>query len=205
MKSIQTLQALYPITYEIAQSAEMICEAKQLCHDVYLQVGYIDKPLPGRIIPYQHDSASTYIVALNSLRQVVGTIRLTAGPPFNTLNIWKDRLYISCSKIINDALDGNSFEIGALAVRKDFSSMKISWGLYKSAYKCAQILNMEYAIISIDSRALRSLEMLGWYVIKIGEPMYYFGSLTVPGILPLKAQVSAIQSKNQASHKLIAA
>lgn len=205
MKSIHSLRSLNSITYEIAETEKMIREAKHLCHDVYLQVGYIDKPFPGRIIPYEYDSTSVYIVALNPLREVVGTVRLTLAPAFNTLKIWKDRLYPSCIGLINDALDGNSFEIGALAVKKNFSSMKISWELYKTVFKCAQALNLDYAIISIDARALRSLEMLGWYAVKIGEPMNYFGSLTVPCIMPVKAQSGAVELKNGAYKKLFAA
>src|SRR5437773_82362 len=120
------------ITYEVAQTETMIRTAKNLCHDVYLQVGYIDQPLPKRIIPYEYDSASTYIVALNEAREVVGTIRITQGPPFKTLEVWKNKLYPVCAPLISDALRGNSFEVGALAVRKDCCAMKISWGLYKA-------------------------------------------------------------------------
>src|SRR6185436_10337743 len=84
------------ITYEVAQTETMIRAAKNLCHDVYLQVGYIDQPLPDRIIPYEYDSVATYIVALNEAREVIGTIRLAQGPPFKTLEVWKDKLYPVC-------------------------------------------------------------------------------------------------------------
>jgi N-acyl-L-homoserine lactone synthetase len=205
MKDIRITQPVSCISYEIAESAEMISEAKHLCHDVYLQMGYIEKPFPGRVIPNEYDPTSIYIVALNSRREVVGTIRLILEQPFDTLAVWKQQLYFSCGNLINDALNGNSFEIGALAVRKDHSSMKISWGLYKTAFTCAKALELDYAVITMDARALRSLEMLGWYVVKIGKPMLYFGSLTVPGIMPVKAQEVAVQSKNQTYYKLLAA
>jgi N-acyl-L-homoserine lactone synthetase len=202
---MRTQTSFSSITYEVAQSEAMIRAAKNLCHDVYLQAGYIDQPLSGRIIPYEYDSVATYIVALNEAREVIGTIRLSQGPPFKTLEVWKDKLYPVCVPLINDALRGNSFEIGALAVRKDCCAMKISWGLYKAAYRCALALHLDYAIISMDARALRSLEMLGWFVVKIGEPMDYFGSLTVPGILPISKQAAAVQSKNLVYQKVLAA
>ncbi len=83
--------------------------------------------------------------------------------------------------------------------------MRISWGLYKAAFLYAISRKMDYAIISMDERALRSLQMLGWYMIQIGEPMMYFGSLTVPGIMPVSKQPMAIQSKNQSYHQYLAA
>jgi hypothetical protein len=95
--------------------------------------------------------------------------------------------------------------MGALAVRKDFSTMKISWGLYKAAYLYSVAMELDYGIISMDARALRSLEMLGWIVVKIGQPMDYFGSLTVPGIMPVRQQPQSIIENDLIYHTHIAA
>jgi hypothetical protein len=189
------------ITFEIASSEEMILKAKQLCHDVYLQVGYIKEPLPGRMIPFEYEESSTYIVAINSEQEVVGTVRLTQGPPFKTLKIWEGKLFPAAGGVINDAIHKNTFEIGALAVKKDFSPMKISLGLYKAVYFCSILLKLDYGIICMDARALRSLEMLGWFVEKIGEPMDYFGSLTVPGIMPVNKQNESLWKNEVAFHE----
>ncbi len=192
------------ITYEVAMTKEMILAAKHLCHDVYLQSGYIDFSFPDRIIPYQYDASSLYIVALNSVNEVVGTVRLTIGYPFTTLNVWEDKLYPASQGLIDEALTANSFEIGALAVKKEYAAYKISWGLYKAVYLNALALNLDYGIISMDQRAMRAMEMLGWYVEKIGEPMDYFGSLTVPGIMPVRQQLAAIASRNNNYHQYLA-
>lgn len=204
---MNTIHPLYPdtIAFRVAETKKMILEAKHLCHDEYLRVGYISKPCVNRIIPYEYDKSSTYIVALNSMKEVIGTIRLTQGPPFKTLDIWKNRLYPMCGKLIADAIHGHTFEIGALAVRKDFSSMKISWGLYKAAYLHSNFLQLDYGIISMDARALRSLQMLGWFVVKIGEPMHYFGSLTIPGIMPLNKQPRSVLENTLTYHKYLVA
>ena len=193
------------ITFQVADTHKKIMQAKHLCHDVYLNIGYIDSPYPGKIIPYEYEASSTYIIAMNSFGEVVGTIRITQGPPFKTLDIWKDKLYSGSASLINDALHSASFEIGALAVRKDFSTMKISWGLYKAAYLYSVAMRLDYGIISMDTRALRALEMLGWVVIKIGEPMNYFGSLTVPGIMPVSQQPQSMLENNLLYHTHLAA
>ena len=193
------------ITFQVAETEKVILAAKHLCHDVYLQVGYIDKPCIGNIIPSGHDDLSTYIVALNALQEVIGTIRLTQGPPFKTLEIWKDKLYPLCNRLITEAIHSHTFEIGALAVRKDFSPVKVSWGLYKAAYLSSIAMHLDYGIISIDARALRSLQMLGWFVQKIGEPMHYFGSLTVPAIMPVHQQPGSVLQTKLAYHKYLVA
>jgi len=193
------------IKYKIAYTKEMILAAKNLQHDVYLQIGYINKPFSDRIIPFERDACAIYIVALNFAGEVVGTIRFTIGSPFTTLEVWKYNLYPMCESLIKEALAGNSFEIGGLAVRKEYSAHKISWGLYKAVYQEALALNLAYGIISIDSRALRAMEMLGWHVVRIGEAMNYFGSLTVPGIMPVNLQSVLVSSKNKRYQQYLAA
>jgi GNAT superfamily N-acetyltransferase len=192
-------------TFQIAETENMILAAKHLCHDVYLEVGYIKKPLANRIIPYEHDASSSYIVALNFRQEVIGTLRIIQEPPFTTFEVWKDKLYPACSKLIADAIAGHSFEIGALAVRKDFRGKQVSWGLYKAAYLHSLALSLGYGIISMDAGALHSLEALGWYVVKIGDPMYYFGSLTVPGIMPVSKQAEHFLQNNLLHQKLLVA
>jgi len=193
------------ISYQVAVSAKQIKEAKQLCHDVYLQMGYINESYPDKVIPYEFENAAIYIVALNEYEEVIGTMRMTGGPYFKTLECWKDSFLPGAIPFILKAVKSNMYEIGALAVRKDHSAMKISWGLYKTGFQICQLLSIKNIIISMDYRALRSLEMLGWKVVKIGGPKNYFGSLTVPGILPIEEQAVAVRSKNQTYNNYLAA
>ena len=189
------------IQYAIADTSELILAAKQLCHDVYLEHGYIDHAYPGKIIPNVQDDNAVYIVALNDDREVVGTIRLSFGKYFATLKAWKNKIY---PHSLEQIMHAHCFEIGALAVNKDFASQRISWGLYKAVYQYAIDAQLDYGIISMDARALRSMEMLGWKVERIGEPMDYFGSLTVPGIMPVRQQLHAIEMKNNPYYKYVA-
>jgi hypothetical protein len=195
----------HAITFQTAETQDMILAAKHLCHDVYLEVGFIKTPYDNRIVPYEHDNSSSYLVALDSKGEVVGTVRLKHGAPFQTMEIWKDNLYTPCSKLISDAIAGNSSEIGALAVRKDFRGKQVSCGLYKAAYIYSLSSNVDYAIISMDAMALHSMQALGWNVIKIGDPMYYFGSLTVPGIMPVNEQPEHIAYCDLKTHELLVA
>lgn len=193
------------IIYTVATTSEMVLAAKNLHHDVYLHMGYIKHPYPDHIIPFKHDNTSIYIVALNDAKEVVGTIRLNRYTPFTTLEVWKRNLYPSCEALINDVINGNSFEIGALAVNKEYSAQKISWGLYKASYLEALALDLTYGVISMDHRALRSMEMLGWFVVRIGQPMNYFGSLTVPGVMPVRLQSDRVSSRNKVYQQYLCA
>ena len=192
------------IHYEIADTPEMILAAKQLCHDVYLGHGYIDHPYTGKIIPNNSDETAVYFVALTDDREVVGTIRLNLGQSFDTLKAWGNKIYAGSRQRIEQVLHTHCFEIGALAVNKSFATQKISWGLYKAIYHYALCAHLDYGIISMDARALRSMEMLGWKVERIGEPMDYFGSLTIPGIMPVNQQLHAIALKNAPYYKYVA-
>jgi len=194
---MKQITALGVIRYTVATTSEMVLAAKHLHHDVYVQMGYISQPYADRVIPLERENSSRYIVALNDTHEVVGTIRLNVGSPFTTLKVWERNLYPCCEQLIKDVLAGNSFEIGAFAVKKEYSVCKISWGLYKAIYQEALALDLSYGVISMDHRALRSMEMLGWFVIRVGQPMNYYGSLTVPGIMPVKMQSEYVSLKNK--------
>ena len=79
---------------------------------------------------------------------------------------------------------------------------KISWGLYKAVYHYA-LVRTSTTVSSAWMPALRSMEMLGWKVERIGEPMDYFG-LTIPGIMPVNQQMHAIALKNTPYYKYVA-
>jgi len=83
--------------------------------------------------------------------------------------------------------------------------MKISMMLYKAVNIWSRTMNLEYAIISMDARALRAMEMQGWLVVRIGEPMDYFGSITVPGIMPVNEQPEAVLEKTSSNNIQLAA
>jgi len=189
------------IIYKIANTPQLIFNAKRLCHDVYLQAGYIKEAFTGGIIPYPYDSSAVYIVALNAGNEVLGTLRLAMACPFKTLELWNDSLYYSCKQLICQALKGNAFEIGALAIRKDYSYTGVSFGLYKTAYDYSLSHGLDYAVITMDQRAIGSLEKYGWYFIKIGEPREYFGSVSIPAIIPINEQAAFIPVNNLLTNK----
>jgi len=175
------------IAFSIAGNQEAILQAKHLCHDVYLQMGYIDKPYPGHVLPGQ-DSDSTYIVATNERNEVTGTVRLSRQIPCNIFDEWKGKLFVSCRSLISNALRQQSFIIGSLAVDKAYAGMKVSGGLYQMAYEWALRHHMAYGIISMDHRAFRALKMMGWHAIQVGDAAWYSGSPTIPAIIPIGEQ-----------------
>jgi len=56
----------------------------------------------------------------------------------------------------------------------------------------------------MDSRALRSLEMLGWKVERLGEPINHVGSISELGVMEVKSQLGAIFNKNPRYYNYIA-
>jgi len=46
-------------------------------------------------------------------------------------------------------------------------------------------MGVTHMLMSIDQRFFRLLKMLGFHLAAIGEPKFYMGSRTIPGILPL--------------------
>ena len=185
------------VRFQIADTALLVLQARQLCHDIYLQSGYISEGFTAGLIPDAHADTNTYIVALSESGLVIGTIRLATWQPCRTFQIWKGRLYHQYGYLISKALAGPSFELGALAVSKQAAHLKVSWGLYTMAYRWALATGKDYGIISMDQRAFRTLEMVGWNALQVGEPMHYQGSLTIPGIIPIKEQPAIAVAKGQ--------
>lgn len=158
------------VSYVVANTGQLIYLAKRLCHDVYLRSGYISEAMPDGIIPFQYDSSAVYIVALNAGNDVVGTVRLAMACPSHIFEVWQGKLYESYNWLVGNATTAKSFEMGALAVRPDFSYTGVSFGLYKAAYDYSLEQGLDYAIIGMDQRALGSLIKYGWNFIQIGEP-----------------------------------
>jgi N-acyl-L-homoserine lactone synthetase len=180
-----------PITCSIASDPLTILAARQLCHDVYLKMGYIDSPYPSRIIPRACEWADTYGVARDAAGSLVGTIRMSEGAPLSVLRPWKGKLFPQHAELLKAARRSPCFAIGALAVNKSCAPLRISQVLYIAAYQWALTTGKDYGIITMDTRALRALRLAGWNAITVGEPIYYLGSLTTPALIPIHEQVFA--------------
>ena len=185
------------VTFQIANSKSNLLAARHLCHDVYLNAGYINHSYQSRVIPGQSNPNDVFIVAIAEDKTVVGTLKLSCIQPCKTFELWNGKLYSRYASLIAQARNSNSFEIGSLAVDKHFSSLKISWGLYNLAYRWAISNRKDFGIISIDQRAFRALEMVGWYALQVGAAMDYFGSQTVPAIIPILEQPMSAVLKAQ--------
>lgn len=191
------------IAFQTVENPAFQQEACRLRHDVYLEVGYINHPFHSKIIPDEQDTKSTYIVASDSNQKLLGTIRLTPGPPFKTFNVWKNKYFPQTQNLIKTVANKHSMELGALAVVKTARNKHISWGLYKAAYLFALIKKIDYYVIGIDVRVFRTLEKLGVSIVNIGSPMHYMGSLTVPGVIPIAMQLCSVYEKNQDYYKYL--
>ena len=192
------------ISFRIAKSSQEVYNARRLCHDVYFSLGFLRKEMKGKVIPNKHEAHTIYLVAINNKNDVVGTLSITEGR-FKTLTDWKGEFYDNQERLIDKIYRTKSIEIGALAVRDDYRKKNVSWGLYKLSLKYSLAMKFEYAIIGMDKAALKSLEDLGWDIVKIGKPMEYFGSLTVPAILPIRQQLGKVAGNNVGYHDYLAA
>ena len=198
-------QELRPrIRYKIADSDQEITLAKRLCHDVYLEFGYIEEKQPEGIIPNENDQYSKYIIALDESADVVGTVRICIGRS-KTLEDWKGNIYPSHRQTVKTLELGSAFEVEALAVRKDYRGKKVNWGLYKKAFQLSKKFNLHTAIIGMDVRAYHSLVQLGWYVIQIGPAKHYYGSMTIPALLPIQIQARKVARRNRTYNEYLAA
>lgn len=183
------------IIFQVAEDKKLIKKAKILCHDVYLEMGYIKKPYPNRIIPLRGRLRSFYIVALKK-NTLYGTVRISfLQSPFLFFKEWKDKLYPK-SKILLKLIGKETFaEIGSLAVEKNFQGQGISKGLFKACWLFALLKGIKWYLIKMDIKTLKFLENLGWHVKRIGKSQVYMGSLTVPGIINVQEQLSHVYKK----------
>ncbi|NMC87031.1 MAG: hypothetical protein GYA69_01095 [Candidatus Moranbacteria bacterium] len=201
------------IIYQIASKGKLFTEAQCLRHDVYLQVGYIQRPCKDGIIPDSKDEISDYIIALDySLDEVVGTMRITPVVDFKKYDLfrhWKGNMLPGAEeKIAKIFLRYSVAELGALAAKKNGnvpSKRKgISWGLYKSTFLYSLIKEIDYWVIGMDSGKLVILESLGWHVERLGKPIEYFGSVSELGLMSVNKQLGSIYNKNPRYYQYIA-
>jgi len=186
------------IVYQVAKSEIQIQEALTLRHDIYLAMGYIDEPCENSIIPDEKNDCSEYIVGLKNAEELVGTIRLTPVEVFKEMFCeWEENFVPDSEAIIAKVNGCSSVELGALAVKRGDGNRRVSWGLYKATYLYSLIKKIDYWVIAMDNVALRSLEMLGWHVERVGDPIMYMGSMTTLGIMPVREQLCSIFQKNQ--------
>lgn len=190
------LHANNKIIFQVAKDKKLIRKAKILCHDIYLERGYIEKPYPSRIIPLKGRLKSFYIVALKK-NTLYGTIRISfLQSPFLFFKEWKDKLFPKSKNLLQLIAKETFAEIGSLAVEKKFQRQGISKGLYKACWLFALLNNIKWYLIKMDREALVFLEKLGWKVERIGKPLLYMGSFTVPGVINVSEQIFHVYMKN---------
>jgi N-acyl-L-homoserine lactone synthetase len=188
-------RSIQPVSVGVARTLDDIRLAKRLCHDIYLEAGYIRERRPDGVIPHPYERDSIYIAARCEGR-TVGTVRMTVGHSV-TLHAWKGNLLPDRLNLIGNVISARYFEIGALAVSKAYRTQKVSWQLYRAVLRCSLALQLDYAIVAMDVRALRTLQMLGWLTIRIGKPIHYMGSMTIPAVMPVREQVAALVLKGR--------
>lgn len=184
------------VVFKLVTSDKELQKAQMLRHDVYLRFSYINAPYPDRIIPDLQDLFSEYIVGIEG-DDVVGTLRITPNNPLVDLfDEWKEFIIEGKEEKVDSLMATNFIIVGALAVRKDLSCKKVSWGIYKSILLLSAEREISHWLIAIDNLALRTLERLGWLVEKVGEPIVYMGSKTTLGIVEVNKQLASFARKN---------
>ena len=183
------------IIFQTVENDDILLQALKLRHDAYLKVGYIEKAYPNGILPDKRDKNSIHIVALDD-KCVIGTIRL-AKPPFDAFTVWKNDSFAQAKELIRLVANSkSSVELSALAVKKGTPFRKVSRGLYKATYLLSYLKNINYWVIGVDVRVLRTLRILGWCAKEVAFPAKYMGSICVPCIMPVAKQLESIADKN---------
>jgi hypothetical protein len=183
---------------QVASDQGTLFLAKRLVHDVYFEYGYIDNPYPGGIIADEKDEISNFVVAMDETGEVIGTMRLTPpNPELKVFKSWKGAFLPDGEEYVEKIKKNKIVELGALTVKKEMQNKMISWGLYKSTLYFSLNNQLEYWVIAMDDRALRSLKILGWHVDLVGKSIDYMGSPSSLGIMQISRQIDAIREKNR--------
>lgn len=191
------------IIYKIAKNTDLKRKAQILCHDVYLEVGYIKKAFPERIIPFEEEKKSVWIVA-EKKDIIYGTICIAfPSSPLLFFKEWERKLFKDSKKLLRLISKDSFAELTRLAVKPEFRKKGISKGLYKACWLFGLLENINWYLIKMDIKALHSLEKLGWKVKKIGAPLFYMGSLTVPGVINVKEQLKQVYKNNFQYYKYL--
>ena len=66
-----------------------------------------------------------------------------------------------------------------------FKKHEITLTLCKAMIKRSIAMGVTHMFVSADHRFFRLLKIIGFHLTEIGEPKFYLGSKTIPGILPL--------------------
>ena len=80
---------------------------------------------------------------------------------------------------------------------------EITLMLCRSMIKRSIRMGVTHAFLSADHRFFRLLKMMGFQIVGIGEPKFYMGSKTVPGILPLENLLTEIKYKKPSLYEYL--
>ncbi len=202
MNTAQEMSSFQGVRYFVTQAGTLGEMAQKLRHDVYLDLGYIENAYPDRIIPDNHKE-DEYVVAYCD-DNVLGTLKFSPIVCANELlTLWDGQLKECALEHISKFESGKSVVVGALAVGKGNNDKKVSWGIYKTSLLYSLNNHIKHWLIAIDARALRVMDMVGWRIHRIGNPMFYMGSSTVLCVLNMDEQMASFEKKQNAFYEML--
>jgi hypothetical protein len=183
------------LSVRVVNPENKVClqDALALVHRVYLRAGYIT---PGNAIEDEYTPQAIYL-GVYTIDNIVATGRLISRRRKNPLKVEKVfNLHLPESHLD----DVHYVEIGHLAydpfIRqgRSLSAFFVSAVLYRCLFRYGRdVLKATHFVAGIDSGLFRKLNVIGVGFIKIGKPVKYMGSLTVPCMLELNSALDNLK------------
>lgn len=197
------LHSCQDIVFKVATTPELVRKARQLQHDVFLEMGYIKNPFPNRIIPLpSYVKRSTWIVATKK-SLLLGTLRVSKVSSVNAVfEDWEIK-NPKIQGLLKEVSSSSFAEVGGLAIKKEYRKQKISGGLYKACWLYALLKRIKWYLIKIDKKAFESFKKFGWHTIVVAPPKFYMGSISVPAIINIEKQLPNVYRENFEFYKYL--
>jgi len=149
--------------------------------------------LPSQDYPFEEEQdeydaeQSIGFLALDLIGNCVGTSRLIMPgdiplPIENNFELLKKELLEDMYGKMDSCVEVSRF---AVPDHPSLKNHEITLKLCRAMIMASINMGVTHMLMSIDHRFFRLLKMLGFSLSEIGEPKFYMGSRTIPGILPL--------------------
>ncbi len=153
------------------------------------------------------DMQSMSFIALDSMGNCIGTSRLIfpgelALPVETHFNLYPKEFIEAIHGTLRNYAEISRFIVpGNQSLKKHEITLMLCRAMTKMAIK----MRATHMFMSADYRFFRLLRILGFHLEEIGEPMFYMGSKTIPGILPVENLMPVLKEKKPSLYNYLSA
>lgn len=153
---------------------------------------------------YDHAQSMTF-VALDDQENCVGTSRLIFP---GEIRLPIEKYFKLYPKKFIETLYGNLrhyAEVSRFIVpdNKSVKRHEITLMLCRAMIHAGMNMRVSHMLMSADHRFFRLMKMIGFHLMEIGEPEFYMGSKTIPGILPMENLYPVLKEKKPALYEYL--